>query len=701
MTGDQFTTRYLDCQFNETIFPVLGGEDKEIKRKDIAWNATSMSFLDPRTNDSELEVQRIIHLQNVANRLPDAFIDTKKVTKSHILAENVPARLEVPEVTLTQTKASESQIRRKRGRPLGSKDANPRKRKEHIVSINHDANVSTSNVFEDKIPEVILSEDPKRNEQDLDDSYEMSINYAHNSLGWYRKEIKMNDIFAYSVAVEIMDEDDNDPQTMEECQHRNDWKSWKKAIQDELDSLNKREVFGLIISTPKGVKPVGWVFVRKRNEQNEVVRYKARLVAQGFTQKPGIDYTETYSPVVDATTLRFLISLSIIEQLKMQLMDVVTAYLYGSLDTDIYMRIPEGLKMPEALKSKPRHMYSIKLKRSLYGLKQSGRMWYNRLTVYVDDLNIIGSPEEIRQAVDYLKSEFEMKDLGTTKYCLGLQFEHTKGGIFIHQSNYIEKVLKRFHMNNAHPLSTPMVVRSLDVNKDPFRPPTHNNEILGPEVPYLSAIGALMYLANTRPDIAFSVNLLARYSSTPTKRHWNGVKHILRYLRGTSDMGLYFERPENAKATNLVSYSDAGYLSDPHKAISQSGYVFMYGETAISWRSTKQTLVATSSNHVELIALYEAGRECVWLRSLIHYVCESCGLEPIEKSLIVIYEDNAACIAQIKDGYIKGDRTKHISPKFFSTHELQVEGKVDVKQIPSSQNLANLFTKALPTKVFK
>ncbi|KAL0376758.1 UNVERIFIED_CONTAM: Copia protein [Sesamum calycinum] len=581
MTGDQFTARYLDCQFNETIFPVLGGEDKEIKRNDIAWNATSMSFLDPRTNDSELEVQRIIHLQNVANSLPDAFIDTKKVTKSHILAENVPARLEVPEVTLTQTKASESQIRRKRGRPLGSKDANPRKRKEHIVSINHDANVSTSNVSEDKIPEVILSEDPKRNEQDLDDSYEMSINYAHNSLGWYRKEIKMNDIFAYSVAVEIMDEDDNDPQTMEECQHRNDWKSWKKAIQDELDSLNKREVFGPIIPTPKGVKPVGykWVFVRKRNEQNEVVRYKARLVAQGFTQKPGIDYTETYSPVVDATTLRFLISLSVIEQLKMQLMDVVTAYLYGSLDTDIYMRIPEGLKMPEALKSKPRHMYSIKLKRSLYGLTQLGRMWYNRLSgylikkgfchnqispclfikrtesgfviiaVYVDDLNIIGSPEEIRQAADYLK--------------------------------------------------------------------------------------------------------------------------------------------------------DAGYLTDPHKAISQSGYVFMYGGTAISWRSTKQTLVATSSNHAELIALYEAGRECVWLRSLIHYVCESCGLEPIEKSPTVIYEDNTACIAQIKDGYIKGDRTKHISPKFFSTHELQVEGKVDVKQIPSSQNLADLFTKALPTKVFK
>ncbi|KAL2252668.1 UNVERIFIED_CONTAM: hypothetical protein Sindi_0061500 [Sesamum indicum] len=224
MTGDQFTTRYLDCQFNETVFPTLGGVDNEIKRKDIAWNATSMSFMDPRTNDSELEVQRIIHLQSVANRLPEALIDTKRVTKSHILAENVPAHLEVLEVILNKSNASESQIRRKHGRPLASKDANPRKSKEYIVLINHDANVTTS-VSKDKIPEVVLFEDSKSNEQYLEDSYEMSINYAHNSLGWYRKKIEMNDIFSYSVAVEIMDEDENDPQTMEECRHRNDWKS--------------------------------------------------------------------------------------------------------------------------------------------------------------------------------------------------------------------------------------------------------------------------------------------------------------------------------------------------------------------------------------------------------------------------------------------------------------------------------------------
>ncbi len=593
--------------------------------------------------------------------------------------------------------------------------------------------MSTIVIHENETPEESLSKDSESKDKDIEENFEMSINYANTGLGWHRNEVILDDVFAYAVAVEVMDEDESDPQTMEECRHRNDWESWKQAIQAELDSLNKRGVFGPVAPTPQGVKPVGykWVFVRKRNERNEVVRYKARLVAQGFSQKPGIDYMETYSPVVDATTLRFLVALTVAERLKMQLMDVVTAYLYGSLDTNIHMRIPEGLEIPEVLKSRPRHMYSILLRRSLYGLKQSGRMWYNRLSeyllrqgfinneispcvfirrtksgyviiaVYVDDLNIIGTPEEIRQTADYLKKEFEMKDLGTTNFCLGLQFEHKRNGIFIHQANCIEKVLKRFNMENAHPLSTPMVVRSLIVEKDPFRPRAINEEILGPEVPYLSAIGALMYLANnTRPDIAFAVNLLARYSSTPTKRHWNGVKHILRYLSGTRDMGLYFQRPDGVQTTHLVGYSDAGYLSDPHKAISQTGYVFMYGGTAISWRSTKQTLVTTSSNHAELVALYETGRECVWLRSFIHHIQTSCGLESSVQKPTVIYEDNAACIAQIREGYIKGDRTKHILPKFFSTHELQVEGKVNIQQVRSSENLADVFTKALPTSVF-
>ena len=290
-------------------------------------------------------------------------------------------------------------------------------------------------------------------------------------------------------------------------------------------------------------------------------------MTQGFSQRHGIDYEETYSPVMEATTFSYLIYLAVSEGLDMRMMDVVTTYLYGSIDTNVYMKIPKGFKLPKVMNSKPRSMYSIRLQRSLYGLKQSDRIWCNRLSqyllkegyvnnsiypcvfikkaatgfaiiaVYVDDLNLIGTSKELIKTIDYLKKEFEMKDLGKTKYCLDLQIKHCSDGVLIHQSTYTEKVLKRFHMNKSHPLSSPIVVKLLEVTKDLFRPKEENEELLGLEVPYLSAIGALMYPTNyTQPDIAFSVNLLVRYNSAPTKRHWNKIKHVLRYLRGICDM---------------------------------------------------------------------------------------------------------------------------------------------------------------------
>ncbi|XP_035834140.1 secreted RxLR effector protein 161-like [Helianthus annuus] len=244
-----------------------------------------------------------------------------------------------------------------------------------------------------------------------------------------------------------------------------------------------------------------------------------------------------------------------------------------------------------------------------------------------------------------------------------------------------------------------MVVRSLDVEKDPFRPPKDGEEILGPEIPYLSAIGALMFLAShTRPDISFSLNLLARYSSCPTKRHWNRVKQIFRYLQGTKDMGLYFT---NQSKTALVGFADAGYLSDPHTGRSQTGYLFTSGGTANSWRSVKQTITATSSNHAEILAIHEASRECIWLRTVIQHIRGSCGISSGDEGPTILHEDNAACIAQLKEGYIKGDRTKHILPKFFFTHDLQKNRDIVVQQIRSSENLADLFTKSLPTLTFK
>jgi hypothetical protein len=211
----------------------------------------------------------------------------------------------------------------------------------------------------------------------------------------------------------------------------------------------------------------------------------------------------------------------------------------------------------------------------------------------------------------------------------------------------------------------------LEEDKDPFRPKGEDEQGLGPEVSYLSAIGALMYLANcTRPDIAFAVNLLARYSAAPTRRHWVGVKTILGYLKGTQDLGLWF--PKRADLT-MVGYVDVGSMSDPRNARSQTGFVFLCG--AISWWSVKQTLVATSTNHSKIIALYEATRECVWLRRMINHIQKSYGKGVISTPTI-IYEDNAAYVAQMHIVYVKSNLTKHIAPKFFCPTSSRRAGKL-------------------------
>jgi hypothetical protein len=738
LTGDLFTARFADCIFNEDHFPALGGEFKyHTECQEIIWDDKTILSSDPRTKETELQVQKIIDLQHIANNLPDAFTDYKGVTKSWNPAVNAPERVEVPNKTI------QTSSHKKRGRPAKQDKApskRPRKERKqtsksvnasqplvdgHQVDIQHPQPSSQAR-FND---EAGTSENPDPlvlgNHEELHGVQEISINYTSSGRLLDRKTTVVDSCFSTAIADNLLN--DPEPKTMAECQQRSDWNKWKEAIDDELSSLKKREVFTAVMPTPPRVYPVGfkWVFTRKRDENNEVKRYKTRLVAQGCSQRPGVDYTETYSPVMNGITFRYLISLAVQNRLSLQLMDVVTAYLYGSLDSDIYMKVPDGISIPSTQTN--RNMYCVKLTKSLYGLKQSGRMWYNRLkefllnkgysnsddcpcvfirksstgfciiSVYVDDLNIIGNTQDIDEARNHLKTEFEMKDLGTTKFCLGLQLEHLPTGILVHQSAYVQRMLEKFNMDKAYPSKTPMIVRALEMDKDPFRPRQEGEEVLGPEFPYLSAIGALMYLANsTRPDIAFAVNLLARHSAAPTKRHWTGVKNIFRYLQGTADLGLFYQRNPDP---SLVGYTDAGYLSDPHNARSQTGFVFLHGGTAISWKSSKQTLVATSTNHSEIIALYEAARECAWLRRVINHIQQSCGLDPIG-SPTIIYEDNAACVAQMQAGYIKSNVTKHIAPKLFYPHELQESGEVNILQIKSCDNLADLFTKSLPYATF-
>jgi hypothetical protein len=378
-------------------------------------------------------------------------------------------------------------------------------------------------------------------------------------------------------------------------------------------------------------------------------------------------------------------------------------------------------------KTKDKNAFAVQVLRSLYGLKQSGRIWYKRfkakmlalgfnnddlapcllmkqtnkefvvIDIYVDDINIFGTANLTAQIIETLKQSCEMKDIGMPSYCLGVQFDHLPRGIFISQSTYTKKIIKQFNMQNTHPVSMPMDLRSLDPTKDIFKRRMEHQLILGPEKPYLSAIGALMYLANqTRPDISFAVSLLARHSAQLTIRHWNGIKRIFRYLQGTVDKGLYFPK---VRRNEPIGFADAGYLSDPDDTKSQTGYIFLQGTTAISWKSSKQTLTTTSSNHAEVIALYEACRECVWLRQLIDHINKSTG-KPLLNKPTTIYEDNRPCVDQIAQGFIKGDQIKHIAPKFFYTHE-QNGDQIKVEWIPSKDNCADLFTKPLPPSLHK
>ncbi|KAK9154068.1 hypothetical protein Sjap_001548 [Stephania japonica] len=232
-------------------------------------------------------------------------------------------------MSLVQQNAQEPTKRLKRGRPVGSKDTIPRKRKTGVkINTNQNTPEKAQESFDKSLSnKLILDEEQLPLEkEEKDENNEISINYLNSGKIWDRNEIVPDDIFAFNVSFEICENDDDPrPRSVDECQKRPDWQKWQDAIQAELNSLRKREVFGPIVQTPDGVKPVGykWVFVRKRNEKNEVTRYKARLVAQGFSQRPGIDYEETYSPVIDAITFRFLISLASLEGLDMHLMDVV------------------------------------------------------------------------------------------------------------------------------------------------------------------------------------------------------------------------------------------------------------------------------------------------------------------------------------------------------------------------------------------
>jgi tellurite resistance protein len=258
----------------------------------------------------------------------------------------------------------------------------------------------------------------------------------------------------------------------------------------------------------------------------------------------------------------------------------------------------------------------------------------------------------------------------------------------------VEKILQKYQMDTCNVMWTPVEVRG---DREQYGEREEGEAALDGSLPYFTVIGELMWLANrTRPDIAFAVNVLARHTSNPCMRHWRGAQRIMKYLKGTVDYGIFYKK--NNPGATLMGYADAGYKSDKKTARSQGGYVFTHGDAAISWKSKKQTVVATSTAHSELIALYEGVREASWLHRVMMFVETSTGLTK-KVMPIRIYEDNEACIAQVRKGFMKTDATKHIDPKYQAWISQENGNVVDVQPINSERNTADVFTKALPKAV--
>ena len=525
------------------------------------------------------------------------------------------------------------------------------------------------------------------------------------------------------------DDDDDDcllvnsemeePKTVHEALNGEQSNQWREAIESEYSSLLKNDTWDLV-PPPEGKNIVGsrWVLKVKRNENGSVNRFKARLVAQGYSQVKGVDYDEVFSPVARNTSVRSLLALANAHDLEIHQMDVKTAFLNGSLDCKIYMSQPEGFVDPD----RPNHV--CKLKKSIYGLKQSARCWnttldeylksvgYHKsnadgciylksmkeangrisfviLGVYVDDIiPVSNNPALLKAEKGALCERFEMIDQGEIHYLLGMSIKRDRENrtLLISQPNYVEKVLRKFGMENCKSVSTPLEpgrkFQKLSPSDEPFDVQT-----------YQQAIGCLTYVSTaTRPDIAAAVGVLSQYMSRPSKDHWIGVKRVLRYLKGTLKYGLKFtvheEEPE------LFGYSDADWAGDVDTRRSTSGYVFQIGSSTVSWSSRKQATVAKSSTEAEYVALSSATQEAVWLRRLM----EDLGRQMDAPT--TIYEDNQGAIELAKNAKYH-NRTKHIDICHHFVRERVVSNEIQVIYCPTGDMIADIMTKGLAKLSFE
>ncbi|KAJ9504623.1 hypothetical protein QJQ45_013610 [Haematococcus lacustris] len=482
--------------------------------------------------------------------------------------------------------------------------------------------------------------------------------------------------------------------------------SWREAMHTELASLHANGTWTLV-ERPSGARvlPTKWVLKIKRDATGAIEKFKARLVAKGFMQVSGVDVGDVYAPVSKHTTLRALLALAAARDMEVHQIDVEAAFLNGTLQPDevIHVQQPEGFE-----EGSPNTV--CRLQKALYGLRQAPRAWHAKLKqelegmgflasesdpalfmlprpsgtvyllVYVDDCLLCtekGDFDSLNFVKQRLSSVFGIKDLGQTRWFLGMQIsrDRAQGTLQLDQQQYIKELLSTYGMTEAHSKAVPMAPGTKLVKEGDALDTAHHS--------YSALVGSLLYLSCcTRPDIAYAVGALARHMAAPTQQHWSAAKAVLGYLKGTASQGLVFGGNDS-----LQGYCDADYAGDKDTARSTTGYVFTLHGAAISWSSRLQPTVAMSTAEAEYMAALGAVKEAVWLRKLM----QDLGLPG---TCVNIMCDNQAAL-QLLNNPMASARSKHISVHHHFARERAARGEVMFTYCSTSEMVADVMTKPL------